>query len=623
MAKQPISIVERHLEKGVLGLCAVVFLGAVVMFGVLTPNEIEIDSNRVGPDSVDRHLLDAAHRMRDRLRQASPQPVELEDPGPQFEAASRPIEYAGLSNEMPSPVPFLPRVPQSVGSIPRAGQIRVAHVIAPQQVKVTYNRASIRRIPTFVLNLDTQRKEPPESSPVFPTPVNWVTVSGLFDQQEQMAVFMKAGYAANRRNPYVVRVDLQRREKHPGGGYSDWIDVPAYLPIAPPNPPKVEIVTGVTGNPILAKETEETVGIYFGLIRSLQGDIMRPLFPEVVHGEGWLYPKYAEFDIRSADLELCTSKEAAGCDPRPYPHQRDIEAGVNTATLSLQVQIEGKLGEAQAAINAWDWDQAERIIRDEILNQEGIRREQEEKAQKKLAEARQGRLDEQANRIKRKEDGGDEDDPSTGPRSRYQLVWAHDAASAADGGAESGRTYQYRIRFQLYNRFVTSPAQLEDPAEAAQVLVAGEWSQPTADIHVEPDTRFFLTSGSATTGAKVTVYKWVEGVWVDHRFPVEIGQPIRGSSRKVVRVMDSGEEDRPLVDFDTGMTVVDIDYDYSYRAKKSHRGSFTIGPQQRTVALVYTDSQGRLQQRILDADRFSETYKSFGSKVFDPKSSGK
>jgi len=153
--------------------------------------------------------------------------------------------------------------------------------------------------------------------------------------------------------------------------------------------------------------------------------------------------------------------------------------------------------------------------------------------------------------------------------------------------------------------------------------VPGEWSQPTADIHIEPDTRFFLTSGSATTGAKVTVYKWVEGVWVDHRFPVEVGQPIRDSSRKVVRVMDSGEEDRPLVEFDTGMTVVDIDYDYSYRAKKSHRGSFTIGPQQQTVALVYTDAQGRLQQRILAADRFSEIYKSFGGKVFDPKSSGR
>ena len=77
---------------------------------------------------------------------------------------------------------------------------------------------------------------------LFKADVNWVTVAALFDQRNQISVCKKAGYKTGRQNPYLVGVDLQRRERQADGSYADWIDVPAYAPFILPPLPTVEIV---------------------------------------------------------------------------------------------------------------------------------------------------------------------------------------------------------------------------------------------------------------------------------------------------------------------------------------------------------------------------------------------
>ena len=49
MAKQAVSPVERHLEKGVLGLALLVLAGVVVKFLITSPNNIVDLAGRTGP----------------------------------------------------------------------------------------------------------------------------------------------------------------------------------------------------------------------------------------------------------------------------------------------------------------------------------------------------------------------------------------------------------------------------------------------------------------------------------------------------------------------------------------------------------------------------------------------
>ena len=46
MAKQLVSPVERHVEKGILGVAVVLLLGVVAMYLVSSPNQMELGGER-------------------------------------------------------------------------------------------------------------------------------------------------------------------------------------------------------------------------------------------------------------------------------------------------------------------------------------------------------------------------------------------------------------------------------------------------------------------------------------------------------------------------------------------------------------------------------------------------
>ena len=51
-------------------------------------------------------------------------------------------------------------------------------------------------------------------------------------------------------------------------------------------------------------------------------------------------------------------------------------------------------------------------------------------------------------------------------------TWFHDDT------VEPGKTYRYRLRVDLWNRYVNEPKNLANPEDARRVVLAGEWSQP-------------------------------------------------------------------------------------------------------------------------------------------------
>jgi hypothetical protein len=200
------------------------------------------------------------------------------------------------------------------------------------------------------------------------------------------------------------------------------------------------------------------------------------------------------------------------------------------------------------------------------------------------------------------------------PISPVQVVWGHDAEV---GSVESGATYQYRMRVLLYNRYAAVPELLKDPQQAIQTVIVGPWSDPSDPVETPLDTRFFLTSGGRRERdrVKVEVFKWFEGFWVRHNFTVSVGERIGG--RKRARI----ENDNPWVDFDTGCIVLDIDFDRPFRERGTTRkdGSFEFEAVGTTVALVYVDADGDLNERLLDIDRDDPAYKELKGQVFREK----
>ncbi len=67
MAKQLVNPIERHVEKGILGLSVLLLIAAVAMFLVTTPNQFELEGTNVTPGNrapLLRHSLTARPQRR-------------------------------------------------------------------------------------------------------------------------------------------------------------------------------------------------------------------------------------------------------------------------------------------------------------------------------------------------------------------------------------------------------------------------------------------------------------------------------------------------------------------------------------------------------------------------------
>lgn len=613
MAKQPVSIVERHVEKGILGITATVLLAAVGFFLVSTPNKIELGAGTVGPNTIDERLREAGDQLRDKLRRAPVPEIEVIDRVPLLDEAASPLTYAGVGPQLPAS-PWLPPVPVLRDEVPMAGEIKLAEVIAPGRPLITFGRATLELPPPEII--DPKKPEPDLTIPLlvrgpFETDTNWITVAALFDQQRQIEVAKRAGYRINKRNPYVVGVDLQRRQMLSDGTSTDWTDVTLYAPRKLQDLPKIEITSGPGGSAV-TQSTRDDVRSFFKLLKSVQSELHRPLFPRRVFGDDWRYPEFPNIAVEELDRELCPE-----CVERKYGFEVMVED--TSAVLGARERIKKMLEEAERFIKARQCE-AGKARAEKVLIDPEVRRDEVRKAQEFVNASEQCKRDRDRDRNRPGAPGGvdDDDGPQEIRRSPYQVVWANDVAAPADGGALSGRTYQYRIRVRLYNTYSAVVGDLADSADAAKVAVPGAWSEPSDDVHIPADTAFFLTSGNPfnESGAKATIYRWFEGVWVGHAFPMTVGQPITGMARETVRQARGGQADRPMIDFDTGATVVDIDYHYTSRTRKSRGKGHRILAPKRTVALVYSDASGVLHQRVLAADKASADYKRYRDGVF-------
>lgn len=181
-------------------------------------------------------------------------------------------------------------------------------------------------------------------------------------------------------------------------------------------------------------------------------------------------------------------------------------------------------------------------------------------------------------------------------------VWFHDSS------VESGKTYRYRARIKIWNRYVGRMKALANPADAKKTVILGEWSLPSEAITVTPSTYFFVAGPAAgkPSAASVEVWKWRQGMWLKHRMDVEVGDTI-GESRKV-RIPgefnpDTGQEITAEVGFHTGAVVLDIRSE-PVKVRLPGRGGQFRHNDTRSIVLTYLDpADGQAKERIEAFDR--------------------
>lgn len=657
MAKQAVGSLERHVEKGVLGIALAVLIYVIATYFLTSPNRITLSrggGETVTPNRIDQLVAEEAQAVRSRLRQAEPEASEVPVLLPEFEKAISPIAYAELPSILPRAVPFLPPVPKvGKGPIP-AGTVQLAEVVRLPKPRLAHGRTTLDYV-TARTELSTGLNEANfKSAESSRQAVNWVTVSSLFDMAEQKRLNSER-YQIGFEDPLLAAVECQRRVQRADGSWheEDWQDVDPYVLAAFAPVPPIQLNQAAEGSWQIPPDTAYLIDERAQALKSkiVSMTLMRPLMSLQHNGDPWTWPKFEGSDPLVQDTEIAFPDDPV--DPANLFNRfaafeiqkvttdvKDPEAesrGVPKEPAEARKFMDQKMAEFEQAFVIDNVDQQNQIYNailvyqrfplefDPALVDKSKKLSDEiDKRQNDWKEtlANWERACERAKILGREcppkpkpKGKAGAAVPAAGPRkSSVQQVWVHDAQLDSVRG---GKTYQYRMRLVMLNPYAGQPKQLRDPQDAAQWFLYGEWSEPSDPLFIEPDTRFFVRSGRESRNeVAVDVFKWHDGIWVKGSFNVTVGDGVGGESR--ARVPDQ-ENPNPLINFDTGMTVVDVDFHRPVRSRdRAGRNGIKFGEPDETIALTVVNNDGEAYERLAFIDRDDPDQSALKKRLFQP-----
>ena len=142
MAKQVVNPIERHLEKGLLGVFGIVLIAVIVMYAVRSPNQVEIGGEMVTPGEIDVKLAQQASDVRDRISSHEPKEVQFEPLADQFAAAMDPFKTNNLPIDLRAAVSIGPEVPFVDPKGAKPGQAQLVKVQTLDKPLVTHGRST-------------------------------------------------------------------------------------------------------------------------------------------------------------------------------------------------------------------------------------------------------------------------------------------------------------------------------------------------------------------------------------------------------------------------------------------------------------------------------------------------
>ncbi|MCC7293359.1 MAG: hypothetical protein IT449_14965 [Phycisphaerales bacterium] len=643
MAKQAVGTIERHLEKGILGVAVLVLFAAVAKFLIISPNKIELTgADTVTPGTVDDKVAEGAEAVRRTIAAAKPVQKPVESAAPEFEKRLDPYQFASLPIDLPRGVAFQPPVP--VFSTVVAVNVELVKPLPLPKPVLAAGRSCLAFEEVFdwmpgmdegQLALDTDKD--------YSQPVSWVTVSSLWDRAAQVKENEKA-YAKGKQFALAGGMEIQRRVMRPDGSWSeeDWQTIKPYDRAAIREPSEVPLEKDRDGK---LKETAESIQAasqLFNLILDpvVQMNLLRPIAPAPACGDMWTYPSIPGSDVLMQDDEYHWPEVSADYKPskslmkdryprsaeemekldKPWENGRKItrEDLLGSDWRAMLKAAEKTFMEAVAAKDKTLEANAYNFVALVLLNGPTVDQAIAPEAEKVIK------------RMEAASPVGPGPKPPGGkpPGGKLQVeketqfvahephptqqVWAIDGQP---GSLVGGQTYQYRIRAKVFNPYYGQPQSLKNPEDAKIAFVTGEWSEPSDPIYVEPDTQYFARSTSKDKDAEhVTfeMYKWYDGLWVKGTFKLGIGDLVGGESRVQI-----AEDEKPSIPFDAAALVLDVNFDRPWCGRgKSGKEGIRFSETKAAESIVLVDAAGNISERILDIDKATPKQKEIAAKQF-------
>ncbi|MFH1417129.1 MAG: hypothetical protein ABII12_02435 [Planctomycetota bacterium] len=543
MSKRDVSFIDLHAEKLVLGLCVVLLLAA----GVYSFGGMRFTIEGKGPAGLITEAGEQAATTAMRVRNSKPAP-KREDAGkdkawqedlkkwfdPLREGL---IQIAGIE-----PVPwrtqrFPPPRPEITG-VAREDRHNLAKVVAPGLPIVTSGQTLMTLGQKPNLDEWLRGSAPDDASKAERR--FYVSVAAQIDLVDQELNFYVEKYPAN---SHLTVVDVQLQRLDMDEPWRGWQEADAYLPYSPLQRPS--IFDGREFKP-------EGVTEFSRLLEEGASHIARPLLPS-----------------RSAKLPEV-----------PYLKDAPKDTGGKTAAGGILVKkwlgLAKKAMEGKSPFDGQDLDAAGILARAAVAVM-GADEKDTETAKRLYADI--------IKQLSKPRQQFFKDNPLRLP-DRLMPIMAHDL------GAAPGHTYQYRMRYEVYNIYAGNTGELKDSSQAQQLTLFSGWSPGSRPVEVSSDVYFFLTKADPKKEeATVTVFKKTRAGWKNQDYKIQAGETI---GRKEKRGPNKG------VDFTTNVLCVDLDFAKTDPAPDGKR----------TVALqyVYLDD-GQLRERFLSRDRKSKLMK--------------
>jgi len=657
MAKRgPISLVEQHLEKGLLGLATLFMLFVAVRYLGMEPNKVEFGGERLGPAELDEAILRRAEDLQRAVRSVQPKSEPVPDYAAQLQRRFTGGLFAGAEGVPPLPdrLPVLAQFGPPLPKIEEGQEPKDIVVVTPLKprdlvvetgISLLY-RQDFRVIPTAV----EESASPADEGPV---ERSWVTVAAYFPIEAQLRAMTEAGYAPYRAKVYIVGADVQRQEMGPNGEFGEWQDVQPSKAA-----PKLDLPTPVyddkTGELVNQAELDQALT----LVRTYQQYLMQPWFYPVEAGDEWQVPPlpgHQSKKLEEAEKEKEKEKEKDKSkpeEPKPPPRTppppptggggrgmgpvgggRGMAPGggggrgmtppggrggfspfggpaAPPAGADASKQAVEDIKAARKALRDKDWALAEQKA-DAVINNSDASKTLKHQAERIKRDAADGRARQERQQTGTQRRGAVWQGPETvikhPEREGEVAVWFH------DDSVTPGKTYRYRMRVKLWNRYVGRRANLRDPAQADKTVLVGEWSLPSPPVTVAPKQHFFVRGPVFGENAvAVDVFSWHKGNWLKEEFKVQVGSVIGG--RREVRAGefdDKGNPTREWVDFSTGAVVLDVRLDEPVLLRRAagKQGEFAYRDA-KSLVLVYLDpADGQVKERVADLDRADPLYK--------------
>lgn len=510
MARQNISFVDQHIEKVVVGVCALALLG-VIYFAFLG-GRFSVEG--MGPAELTAQLGQEADQTAQAVLRAQPpksNTKEIKDPANDpvkqldqwFGANSEGLaKIAGLRDSLrslaPSPPKFIPTT--EVGEDRRHNLAKLVPPIVP----VVATGRAVFELPADRVELKNFDGKAPKGAR---TERNWVSVGAQIDLAQQEANFSAEQYPPGSYLA-IVKVHLQRFDQNEP--WRGWQEVETYLPFRPLNPAAFNSDTGI--NFVALNEFRQ-------VIEANQNSIARTQIAPTASGH-------------------------ASLPHIPFIDEAPTTKGDPTGKVKAWTLLANKAMEGKKPFDAVDLDAAYVLSRTAV----GMTSAQA----KALADAQKVFDDVSKKIAKSRPELKGSDAPHT-PERQMPIV-AHDLSVVA------GHTYTYRIRYEAYNIFAGNKGELKNIEDAKRITILSDWSLASRPVQVTSDVYFYLTKADAAKKqATVTIFKKARGSWVKEDFKVQAGDPIGGKGRK---------PPTKNTDFSTGTVCVDVDFNADLNGKK-------------------------------------------------------